>query len=308
MKKKVLVSNFLICLIGAQIAGAKTTYIPEVVVYADKLVEEKSSISLRGEALPSQVQVLTREELENMPFLHSLDILRKVPGMYMRHYGEGDIADGIGMRGYAGGHGSQIGIFVDGVPVNVPHHSHTHGWADLGWLIPEMIERVEVIKGPFSALYGNFALGGVVNIITKKSDTSSSVSGEFGTHGSSRGVLKYSNPDLKPSVFLVYEAHTKDGYRDRAEYQRYNLFNKITFPLWAGNMSVRAHYVKREWDFPGYIYLDEVQSGQRRRTDAPSRSDGGDSEYMNLVFNYSPEQGEEGLHATMYASNENLNP
>jgi outer membrane receptor protein involved in Fe transport len=304
MKKNVLFSNFLICLLGSQLVQAKTTYIPEVVVQADRIVEEKSSISLKAEALPSQVQIITKEELENMPILHYLDIFRKVPGMYMRRYGEGDIADGIGMRGYTGGHGAQVGIFVDGVPVNVPHHSHTHGWADLGWLIPEMIERVEVIKGPFSALYGNFVLGGVVNIITKKSDSSSSISGEVGTYDSYRGVMKYANPDLKPSMFLVYEAHTKDGYRDRGDYERYNLFNKITFPLWGGDISVRAHYVKREWGFPGYIYLDEVQSGLRSRTDATSRSDGGDSEYMNLVFNYSPQKGEEGLHATMYTSNE----
>lgn len=298
------VATVLLCLEWFHVAQAKTTYIPEIVVEAEKLVEDKSSISIKAESLPAQVQVITKEELEKMPFLHYLDILRKVPGMHIRHYGEGDIADGIGMRGYTSGHGAQIGIFVDGVPVNVPHHSHTHGWADLGWLVPEMIERVEVIKGPFSALYGNFALGGVVNIITKKADTSSVIGVEAGSYDSFRGVTTISKPDMNPTPFLLYEAYTKDGYRDKSDYDRYNFFNKMTFPLWDGKLSVRAHYVKREWEFPGYLYLDEVKKGIRKRTDATSTTDGGDSEYMNVVLNYSPQKGETGLHATVYGAKE----
>lgn len=301
---RLLVSAFILCCIWSHVAQAKTTYIPEIIVEEERFVEDKNSISIKSEALPAQVQLITKEDLEKMPFLHYLDIFRKVPGMYIRHYGEGDIADGIGMRGYTSGHGAQIGIFVDGVPVNVPHHSHTHGWADLGWLVPEMIERIEVIKGPFSALYGNFALGGIINIITKKSDTSSTIGLEVGSYDSYRGMTTFSKPDMKPTPFLLYEAFTKDGYREKSNYDRYNFFNKLTFPLWDGKLSVRAYYVKREWDFAGYLYLDEVKSGTRKRTDATSSNDGGDSEYMNLVLNYSPQKGETGLHATMYAANE----
>ncbi len=304
MALRLFAFSVFITLLICQNAMAKVTLIPEVEVVGEAITEDKGSISIKSEALPASVHVITKEDLEKTPFLHYLDIFRKVPGMYMRHYGEGDIADGIGMRGYPSGHGAQIGIFVDGVPVNVPHHSHTHGWADIGWLVPEMIERIEVIKGPFSALYGNFALGGIVNIITKKADASSAISIEAGSYDSFRGIATFSKPDMKLTPFLLYEAFSKDGYRDKSNYDRYNFFNKITFPFWDGKLSVRAHYVKREWDFPGYLYLDEVKSGIRKKTDAISSSDGGDSEYMNLVLNYSPRKGETGLHATIYGANE----
>ncbi|MFN3921514.1 MAG: TonB-dependent receptor, partial [Caldimicrobium sp.] len=195
---------------------AKVTIIDEVEVVGEAIVVDKSNISIKSEALPSSVQVITKEDLEKMPIRHYLDIFRRVPGMVPSHYGQGDIADGLGMRGYRGSHGSEVAIFIDGVPINTPHHSHSHGFADIGWLVPEMIERVEVIKGPFSALYGNFALGGVINIITKKSDKSPTIGAETGSYESFRGVITISDTEWKPTPFLVYEAFTKDGYRENS--------------------------------------------------------------------------------------------
>lgn len=242
-----------------------------------------------------------------MPVRHYLDLFRKTPAIITSHYGQGDIADGFGMRGYESGHGSQIAVYVDGVPVNVPHHSHSHGFADIGWLAPEMIERVEVIKGPFSALYGNFALGGVVNIITKKSDTSHAIKGEAGNYGSYRGSLKISNAEWKPMPFLFHEGYERDGYRDNSDYKRYNFFNKLTVPLWYGQLTARLHGVKREWGAPGYLNVSDVKSGIQKRTDAINKTDGGDSEYFNLVLNYSLTEGEAGFHSTLYVASEDHN-
>jgi outer membrane receptor protein involved in Fe transport len=301
-----IVITFLFA-VTTQSAYAKVTTIPEVVVEGDAITEDKGNISVKSETLPASVYVVSKEDIENMPVRHYLDMFRKIPGMITSHYGQGDIADGFGMRGYESGHGSQVAIFVDGVPINIPHHSHSHGFADIGWLVPEMIERIEVIKGPFSALYGNFALGGVINIITKKSDKSPTIGAEAGSYGSMRGITTISKSEWKLTPFLVYEAYRKDGYRDNSDYTRYNLFNKLTIPLWDGKLSVRVHYVKRDWGAPGYLSVDDVKSGLKKRTDAINSTDGGDSEYYNLVLNYTPKGGEAGLHATLYAASEDLN-
>jgi hypothetical protein len=50
-------------------------------------------------------------------------------------------------------HGADVAVYNDGVPQNVPSSAINHGMDDLSWLTPDMIERIEVIKGPFSALY-----------------------------------------------------------------------------------------------------------------------------------------------------------
>jgi len=286
---------------------AKVTIIPEVVVEGEAIIENKGDISIRSEALPSSVYVITKEDIEKMSVRHYLDLFRKTPGMITSHYGQGDVADGLGMRGYPSGHGSQVAVFVDGVPLNVPHHSHSHGFSDIGWLAPEMIERIEVIKGPFSALYGDFALGGVINIITKKSDTSPIIGASLGSYGAYRGMATISSKDWQPKPFLFYEINSKDGWRDNSEYKRYNLFNKLSLPFGDGIFSVRLHYVKRDWGAPGYLSVDDVRVGLKKRTDAVSMSDGGDSEYYNLVLNYNPKKGEEGFHGTLYLAKEDHN-
>jgi outer membrane receptor protein involved in Fe transport len=298
---------FLLSTAIVQVAYAKVTIIDEVIVEGEAIAEEKSNISIKSEALPSSVYVITKEDIEKMPVRHYLDMVRKVPGMITSHYGQGDIADGFGMRGYQSGHGSQVAIFVDGVPLNIPHHSHSHGFADIGWLVPEMIERVEVIKGPFSALYGNFALGGVINIITKKYDKTPTIGAEAGSYSSFRGITTISKTEWKPKPFLLYEAYTKDGWRDNSDYKRYNFFNKLTLPLWDGKLSIRLHYVDRDWGAPGYLSVNDVKSGIKKRTDAINPTDGGDSKYYNLVLNYTPRSGETGFHATVYAASEDLN-
>lgn len=293
-------------------AEAKITAIPEIVVEGEKILEEKENVSIRSESLPSAVYVITREDIEKMPVQHPLDLFRRIPGMITSHLGQGDVADGFGMRGYQSGHGSQIAIYVDGVPINVPHHSHSHGFADIGWIVPEMIERIEIIKGPFSPLYGNFALGGVVNIITKKSHPSPEMGAEAGSYEAFRGVATISESSweftpLRIKPLLIYEAYTKEGFRDNSEYTRYNAFNKITMPLLDGSVSIRAHYVDRDWGAPGYLPVSQVKSGFRNRTDAVNPKDGGDSEYMNLVLNYTPKGGEAGFHGTLYAASEDIN-
>lgn len=297
-----LIIFFMVVVLLPYLCEAKITLIPEVEVIGEVIQKEKSEISIKSETLPSTVHVITGEELEKMNVRHYTDFYRKVPGMKVIYMGQGEVGDRLGTRGFWNGYA----VFVDGVPLNMPHHMHLHGLADAAWLLPEMIERIEVIKGPFSALYGNFALGGVINIITKKAEKTPSVRAEAGSYGLLQGVATISNNQWSPTPFLVYEAYTKDGYRDNSNLTRYNLFNKLTVPLWDGKLSIRANYVKREWGAPGYLSIDDVKKGIVDKKSAVNTTDDGDSEYYNLVLNYSPKT-EEGLHGTLYLASEDFN-
>ncbi len=301
MMAKVLMCIFVLLFLPSFIQ-AKVTLIPEIEVFGEPTQKDKSEISIKSEALPSAVQIITGEDLEKMNVRHYTDFYRKVPGMKVVYMGQGEVGDRLGTRGYWNG----FAVFVDGVPLNMAHHMHLHGLADASWLLPEMIERIEVIKGPFSALYGNFALGGVINIITKKADKTPSVSAETGSYGLFQGIATISKNEWNPTPFLVYEAYTKDGYRDNSNLERYNFFNKLTVPFWEGKLSLRAHYVKREWGASGYLSIDDVKKGVIKKTSAVNSTDDGDSEYYNFVINYSPKK-EEGLHGTLYIAVEDFN-
>jgi len=286
----------------------KEQAIDEILVETERLVEEQGRITVRSEGLPAEVEVITKEDLKTMPLRNYTDMFRRVPGVRVTRYDRGDMGDAVAFRGFTSGHGYQVAYFIDGVPMNmVQGFTGSGGLADIGWLIPEMVERIEVIKGPFSALYGDFALAGVINIITKKSDPAPSLGAYGGTYGIGQAVGVLSNESwqfspLKFTPFLVWEGYNRDGYRDNADYLRGQFFNKLTVPLLQGDLSLRIHYVARRFGDPSPLLVSEVQAG-RPPTDAVDPTDRGDIGYFNVVLNYSPTEEEKGFYGTLYFNN-----
>lgn len=95
--------------------------------------------------------------------LNLKDVLKEVPGVQLTN--EGDNRKGVSIRGLDS---SYTLILVDGKRVNSRNAVFRHNDFDLNWIPVDSIERIEVVRGPMSSLYGSDALGGVVNIITKK--------------------------------------------------------------------------------------------------------------------------------------------
>lgn len=112
---------------------------------------------------PATVTVITREELQERPVQDIADALRDVPGVTTN--GVGLNRRGISIRGMSEKHTLML---VDGKRINASAGAIAHADYDLNWVPIEAIERIEVVRGPMSSLYGSDALGGVVNIITRK--------------------------------------------------------------------------------------------------------------------------------------------
>jgi iron complex outermembrane recepter protein len=151
-----------------------TIFFPQIVWSSEPskvLMLEDITVRERAETAtapaPSST-IIDREEIEGEYYEKPLYILQKVPGVVIHDYGQGAVASQFSMRGLRLGHNTGVAIFVDGVPIN-ESTSHGDGYGDFNTLIPEDIDYIEVIKGPSSALYGQFARAGVVNIITKRS-------------------------------------------------------------------------------------------------------------------------------------------
>ncbi|MDR0664169.1 MAG: TonB-dependent receptor [Helicobacteraceae bacterium] len=128
---------------------------------------------------PASVFVIAREELEKKSFNDLTDVLKNVPGIYITG---GSVYKDISIRGMTSGYTLYL---IDGKPMqgndaNSPNA--TGGGVAVGALPPvSMIERIEVVRGPMSSLYGSEAIGGVINIITKKvpSEWSGSFKSEY---------------------------------------------------------------------------------------------------------------------------------
>lgn len=137
-------------------AGAEpATDLPAIVATADRQPEP---ITRTGSA----ISVVTGEQIRTFSPTSVVDALRNVPGLDVTENGGPGGTAQIRLRGANTG---QTLVLIDGIRVNDP--SNASGDFDFSTLLPSAIERVEVLRGPQSALYGSDAIGGVVNIMTR---------------------------------------------------------------------------------------------------------------------------------------------
>ncbi|MGL4261692.1 MAG: TonB-dependent receptor plug domain-containing protein, partial [Afipia sp.] len=125
----------------------------------------RSSDGTAGEPVSSASEKnVSGEEVNARPFSRPAEALEVVPGlMITQHSGEGK-ANQYFLRGFNLDHGTDLAISVDGMPVNMRTHGHGQGYADLNFLIPELIQSVNIRKGPYFADEGDFSSVGAVHV------------------------------------------------------------------------------------------------------------------------------------------------
>ena len=112
----------------------------------------------------ASAMTISGAEVNARPFSRVGEALEVVPGLIVtQHSGEGK-ANQYFLRGFNLDHGTDLAIKVDGMPVNMPTHGHGQGYADINFMIPELIQSVNVRKGPYFADVGDFGSAGSVAI------------------------------------------------------------------------------------------------------------------------------------------------
>ena len=230
------------------------------------------------------------------------DILRVVPGLVLAQHQGGGKADQLFLRGFDADHGTDVSVNLDGIPVNLPSHAHGQGFADLQFLIPEAIERVEIVKGPYSAEYGDFNTAGAVNLVTRDRFERSQVTVQGGVFpgvlarhdidgGPPRGtlyrILGIASPSLGPAqpYFAAEVAGAQGPFLHGERLERYNLFAKSTFDLSpTARLSVLATAYASSWIGSGQIPARLVDSGFLDRYGAIDPSEGGDTQRQQIIL------------------------
>ena len=150
----------------------------QILLVADTVLEDVKVTTAAGHEqlvkdASASITVLTAEKLNEKSYTSVVDAIKNVPGVYVNNeYGSSGESEGISIRGMAV---TETLYLVDGKPLtngrNFGRAAGTAGQANgLNNMLPpiSMIERIEIVRGPASSLYGGNALGGVINIITKK--------------------------------------------------------------------------------------------------------------------------------------------
>jgi hypothetical protein len=155
----------------------------------------------------SALNVISKIDLETAPVNSSQEILRKVPGLFIGQHAGGGKAEQIFLRGFDIDHGTDIAISVDGMPVNMVSHAHGQGYADLHFLIPETVEKIDFGKGSYYADKGDFATAGYVAFQTKEKLDKSSISFEAGQFNTLRtvGLFDLLGKKKKQTAYIATE-------------------------------------------------------------------------------------------------------
>ncbi len=217
----------------------------------ETMVVTASAIEQNLKDAPASISVITQQDLQRRPVQNLKDVLKEVPGVQLTN--EGDNRKGVSIRGLDS---SYTLILIDGKRVNSRNAVFRHNDFDLNWIPVDAIERIEVVRGPMSSLYGSDALGGVVNIITKKIGQK--------WHGS------------------VTVDSTIQEHRDRGDTYNGQFFT--SGPLIDGVLGMKAYgsLAKRE--------KDEQQSSATTATGETPRIEGFTSRDGNVEFAWTPNE------------------
>ncbi|MCQ9626058.1 TonB-dependent receptor [Cetobacterium somerae] len=233
--------------------------------------------------IPKNITVLTGEEITQRGAKTVAEALKLVSSVIVKEMGGADAAFDI--RGQGPTAKSNVIVLVDGAPINSIDLS---GYQTSN--IPvDNIERIEVIPSGGSVLYGDGAVGGTINIVTKAPENKKnygSLNSEIGSYGLKKQQITYGTKiGEKLLVEVDYLKKEKDGYRDYSKDDLQSFGFRSRYKLNDGELKFKYNYSKNDFKAPGALTKDEVNEDRTQSNPNAWRIDG-KTEKNNFVGDY----------------------
>ena len=268
----------------------------------EEIVVSARRIGLIGESRAASEGIVLAVQIEARPVLRPGEVLETVPGLVVtQHSGDGK-ANQYYLRGFNLDHGTDFTTRVDGIPVNMPTHGHGQGYADINFLIPELLEEVRYRKGTYYAEEGNFSAAGAADLIYRKSLAAPLVGVTVGEHDYYRALLAAS-PELGGgSLLLALDYSSYDGpWKLPQDFRKVSAIAGYSRGTAERGWSVTAMGYDGRWDSTDQIPERAVNAGLVSRFGYIDPTDGGNSHRYSLSADgWSIEDGR-GWRANAYA-------
>ncbi|MDZ7605655.1 MAG: TonB-dependent receptor [Cyclobacteriaceae bacterium] len=252
-----------------------------IVILLETAAIELAQLRISASEMNS-VNTISKLDLKLRPFNSSQEVLRIVPGLFIAQHAGGGKAEQIFLRGFDLDHGTDINITVDGLPVNMVSHAHGQGYADLHFLIPELINVVDFGKGPYYTERGNLNTAGYVGFTTKSTLNKQILKIEAGRYNTLRtvGMFNLLGEDLAlkghNAIAAVEYNMTNGPFEIPQNFNRLNLFAKYTGQFNANNsLTIQLMRMTSKWDASGQIPQRAVDSGEITRFGSIDPTEGG---------------------------------
>ncbi len=237
--------------------------------------------------LSKTMTIINKIDLELRPTRSSQDVLRMIPGLFTAQHAGGGKAEQIYLRGFDIDHGTDIRVTVDGMPVNMVSHAHGQGYADLHFLIPELIDNVDFNKGPYYTQQGDFTTAGYANFNTRNALKRSSLKLETGRFDTYRAVglidLLNKNADSRQNAYFASDLTFTNGpFESPQNFNRINLMGKYNGLIGTDKvLTVSLSTFSSRWEASGQIPDRAVRRGIIERFGAIDDREGGNTSRTN---------------------------
>lgn len=239
---------------------------------------------LIGVADAASTGVVTPAELNERARRRPAEALEAVPGMVVsQHSGEGK-ANQYYLRGFNLDHGTDLALSVAGMPVNLPTHGHGQGYADMNFLIPELVSGIQYRKGTYAADSGDFSAAGTIRTSYLNVLDAPIARLEAGMYGYGR-VLGAMSPDVgKGHLLVAAEAMGNDGPWDRPDVmRRWNGLVRYSQGTATNGFSMTGLAYSASWNSSDQIPRRAVEDGELSRYGYVDRTNGGETHRVGAM-------------------------
>lgn len=151
-------------------------------------------------------------QLADVPRRSAGELLTLAPGVMLTNHGGDGHASAIFLRGFDAREGQDLEIKLDGVPLNDISNAHGHGYADTHFIIPELVDEVRVMEGPFDPRQGDFAVAGSAEYHLGLHERGSRIQGSYGSFNTGRLLALWGPAGEESGTFAGVDLRQADGF------------------------------------------------------------------------------------------------
>jgi vitamin B12 transporter len=251
-----------LCVLPAMLDASETNLVPAAVIdpgtnppaaAPEEITITATRIATPQDNAPNSVTVITRQQIEQSQQHLVAEVLRGQPGVEVASTGRPGTVTGVFLRG---ANNNQTLVLVDGIRVNSPFNNQY----DFSQLAAENVERIEILRGPQSTLYGSEASGGVINIVTKRgtSQPSGWIESEYGSFDTAITKGGFAASQGKLSVGGDGSYARSDNDRINSDYEQYHFDGHARYDFCDRfSATLLASYFHNNDGTPGDIFTDD---------------------------------------------------
>ena len=249
---------------------------------AEQAAQGFENVEVRGKSAPPSVGAsdfnLHVGRLRDIPKQNASEMLKLAPGILLTNEGGEGHAEQVFLRGFDAGAGQDIEFTVGGVPINESGNLHGNGYADTHFIIPEIVEQLRIVEGPYDPRQGNYAVAGSADYQLGLEKRGLTAKYTFGSFGTQRGLVMWGPPGESEHTFGAAEAYKTDGFGQNRDAQRGSAFGQYEGKLGAaGSYRVTGQVYTTSYHSAGVVRENDYEAGRIGFYDTYDHGQGGNS-------------------------------